>query len=72
MNFGWALEQLKQGNPVTRQGWNGKGQWLMLQIPDERSKMSRPYIYIVTVNRDLVPWCATQSDLLAIDWAISP
>lgn len=31
MNFGEALETLKRGaNKVTRQGWNGKGQWVVL------------------------------------------
>ncbi|MGV3337002.1 DUF2829 domain-containing protein [Latilactobacillus curvatus] len=30
MNFGKAIEQLKQGNKVARKGWNGKGMWLVL------------------------------------------
>lgn len=30
MNFGQALEQLKQGNKVARTGWNGKGMWIVL------------------------------------------
>ena len=30
MNFGWAIEQLKAGNKVTRKGWNGKGMYLWL------------------------------------------
>lgn len=28
--FGWAVEQLKSGNRVARQGWNGKGMYLWL------------------------------------------
>lgn len=66
--FGWALEVLDSGDRVTREGWNGKGMWLSLQIPDAHSKMSRPYIYMRTVDGDLVPWVASQSDLLAKDW----
>lgn len=31
MNFGGALEALKQGDKVARQGWNGKGAWLWLK-----------------------------------------
>lgn len=31
MNFGGALEALKQGKKVARQGWNGKGMWLWLK-----------------------------------------
>ena len=68
MDFGWALTQLRKGGVVTRQGWNGPGQYLTLQVPDEGSKMTLPYIYITTVQGDLVPWLASQTDLLAADW----
>lgn len=30
MNFGQALEALKQGKKIARQGWNGKGMFLFL------------------------------------------
>jgi len=30
MNFGTALEALKQGKKITRAGWNGKGMYLFL------------------------------------------
>jgi len=30
MNFGQAIEALKNGSKVTRDGWNGKGMWLVL------------------------------------------
>ena len=30
MNFGMALENLKNGHKVCREGWNGKGMWLVL------------------------------------------
>lgn len=29
-DFGIALHHLKQGRKVARQGWNGKGMWLVL------------------------------------------
>ena len=67
-DFGWALAKLRDGKRVTRKGWNGKEQWLELQRPDEHSKMSLPYIYIRTVQGDLVPWLASQTDMLAEDW----
>jgi hypothetical protein len=67
-DFGWALMVLREGALVTREGWNGKGQWLALQIPDLQSKMTRPYIYLSTVTGDLVPWTPSQTDMLAIDW----
>ncbi|MCC5580602.1 DUF2829 domain-containing protein [Microtetraspora sp. AC03309] len=70
-DFGRALDYLRQGARVTRDGWNGKGMWLALQVPDEHSKMNRPYIYMRAVNRELVPWVASQTDLLADDWRIA-
>jgi murein endopeptidase len=30
MNFGTAIEALKEGKRVSRQGWNGKGMFLFL------------------------------------------
>ena len=42
--------------------------YLTLQIPDEHSKMKQPYIYITPVGGQLVPWVASQADLLATDW----
>lgn len=68
MNLGDAIANLKVGIKVSREGWNGKGQWLELQVPDEHSKMTLPYIYISTVDGDLVPWLASQTDMLAEDW----
>ena len=67
-DFGIALDSLRDGRKVARKGWNGKGQWIALQRPDENSKMSLPYLYIRTVGGDLVPWLASQTDLLAQDW----
>jgi hypothetical protein len=67
-DFGWALDQLRDGNKVTRPGWNGKGMWLALQVPDAHSKMSLPYIYMKTADDQLVPWLASQTDVLARDW----
>lgn len=68
MNFGQAIERLKSGQRVYRSGWNGKGMWLALQTPDANSKMSLPYIYMKTADGKLVPWLASQTDVLAEDW----
>ncbi|MFT3708051.1 MAG: DUF2829 domain-containing protein [Archangium sp.] len=68
MNFGQALEALKQGQKVARRGWNGKGMWLALQVPDQHSRMSLPYIYMKSADDKLVPWLASQTDVLADDW----
>jgi len=67
-NFGQALDKLDSGYKVQREGWNGKGMWIALQRPDEHSKMTLPYIYMSTAQGDLVPWLASQTDILAEDW----
>ena len=46
--------------------------WLALQRPDAHSKMTLPYIYMRTAQGDLVPWLASQTDLLAEDWELVP
>jgi len=69
-DFGWALVQLKNKEKLQRDGWNGKGQFIKLQVPSENSKMGLPYIYISTVDGKLVPWLASQTDLLAEDWCL--
>lgn len=70
MDFGEVLSALKDGEKAARSGWNGKGMWIELQVPDEHSKMKRPYIYMSPVDGGLVPWVASQTDLLAEDWEI--
>ncbi len=68
LNFGDAIELLKDGERVCRKGWNGKGMWLELQRPDTNSKMSLPYIFMKTADNHLVPWLASQTDVLSEDW----
>lgn len=77
MKFGEAIEAMKEGKKVTRKGWNGKGIFIELQVPDKGSKMTSPYIYIDTTGlqtdnvdapKSLVPWLASQTDILADDW----
>ena len=77
MDFGKAIEQLKKGNKVARTGWNGKGMWLKLQVPDAHSKMSLPYVYIeypvghpAYPNGSRVPWLASQTDMFSEDLLI--
>lgn len=70
MDFGNALEVLNGNGRVYREDWNGKGMWIALQVPDSHSKMTRPYLYMKTVNDDLVPWVASQTDILANDWCV--
>jgi len=70
-DIGWAVGQIRDGLRVRRSGWNGKGMWLALQVPDEHSKMGLPYVYMSTVTGALVPWLCSQTDLLAEDWELA-
>ena len=86
MNFGKAIEQLKAGNSVARDGWNGKGMWLTL-VPSSRPLLQEgtpyaeagllgkitiaPHIDIYTAQGTMQPgWLASQADMLAEDWEI--
>lgn len=78
-NFGKALDALKAGKNVRRQGWNGTGIFLSLQVPDKHSKMTQPYVYIDTLGlqtlnpkapKGRVPWLPSQTDILADDWEV--
>lgn len=69
-SFSGALMCIKEGARIARKGWNGKGMWLQLQVPDAHSKMTLPYIYMKTADDNLVPWLASQTDVLAEDWVV--
>lgn len=77
-SFSKALELLKQGDKITRKGWNGKGVWLML-IPKSHWETTRglemldglPWVGMKTVDDKFVPWLPSQTDLLADDWMIA-
>lgn len=69
-DFGWALKRLKGNQRVAREGWNGNGMHIALQTPDAHSKMRRPYLFMYPVDGALVPWVASQTDILATDWYI--
>ncbi|MDM5270525.1 DUF2829 domain-containing protein [Bacillus wiedmannii] len=82
MDFGSALELLKQGERVAREGWNGKDMFLYLIKGNELSKGLKhgygEYVgepsFVDTIamktaqNTIVVGWLASQSDMLANDW----
>lgn len=81
MNFGDAIQAMKAGARVQRAGWNGKGMWLFLaDIPavkvDCRLALGdvvglRPCICMFDAQKMIVPgWLASQTDMLADDWAV--
>jgi len=70
LRIGEALQYLRSGLAVSRKNWNGPGQYIKLQVPDESSINTLPYLYIITITGDRVPWAASQTDILAEDWYI--
>lgn len=85
MNFSKALELIKDGNKVAREGWNGKGMFIFL-VNGSTFAVSRPpllgiyeegtvinyrsHIDMKTADGSIVPWLASQSDLLCDDWEV--
>lgn len=69
-DIGDAVQEMHNGGRVCRKGWNGKGMWVELQVPDDNSKMTLPYVFMMTAQGQLVPWTCSQSDLLATDWEL--
>lgn len=83
MNFGQALDAIKLGKRVARSGWNGKNMFLYL-VPGSQFAVNRapllgifpegtqvtyhPHIDMMTAQGYVVPWLASQADLLSEDW----
>lgn len=81
MDFGKMLEELKCGCVAARKGWNGKGMFIYhvpanaypatTQVAKSLIGETVPYqayIAMKTVDGTVVPWLASQSDILAEDW----
>lgn len=81
-DFGEAIKRLKEGKPVARNGWNGKGMFLYY-VPaadyqpcteiakkafDNKPVPYGAYIAMKTAQGNVVPWLASQTDVLAEDW----
>ncbi len=77
-DFGEALAHVKDGGKAARNGWPGWNQgcmWIRLVEPEGTSDFdygmeNRPYLELKTADDTLVPWVATQEDLLAEDWLL--
>lgn len=82
MNFGKAIEALKDGKKVTRKGWNGKKQYIQLAtgisyrtaagriINCEHEAIGNKAIAFVGTSGVQMGWLASQADMLADDWVI--
>lgn len=47
MNFGQAVEALKEGKKVCREGWNGKGMFIFKQVPCVVDVRNVPYMQVL-------------------------
>jgi len=76
MSFEQALHSLRNGGRVARKGWNGRNMWLVhvpagaTQVPQKFSGGfdTAEWIGMRTADKKFVPWLASQTDILAVDW----
>jgi len=72
MDFSEALVEIKGGNAVAREGWNGPDQRIFLVQGAKVGPVKiEDFIAIKTVQGDIVPWLASQADLLTEDWVMA-
>ena len=75
-DFREAIQRLKIGARVARTGWNGKGMFVMFckaegedyTLSDGLKVTRRDYLYMKAADDTVVPWVASQTDILAEDW----
>ena len=82
MDFGKAIQLLKQGKRLQRSGWNGKNQYIELatnisyknaegkMINAEHEAIGNKAIAFVGTSGVQLGWLASQADMLAEDWKL--
>lgn len=82
MDFGRAIQLLKVGQRVQRQGWNGKNQYIELAtnisyknanneiVNAEHDAIGNKAIAFVGTSGVQLGWLASQADMLAEDWKV--
>ena len=82
MDFGRAIQLLKVGQRVQRQGWNGKNQYIELAtnisyknanneiVNVEHDAIGNKAIAFVGTSGVQLGWLASQADMLAEDWRL--
>lgn len=83
MDFGKAIQLVKEGKKLQRSGWNGKNQYIELAtnisytdtdgivINSEHSAIGNKAIAFVGTSGVQLGWLASQADMLAEDWQIA-
>ena len=82
MDFGKAIQLLKEGKRVQRSGWNGKNQYIELAtsisyknangelVNAEHQAIGNKAIAFVGTSGVQLGWLASQADMLAEDWKL--
>ena len=76
LNFGQAIEALKNGQRVQREGWNGKGMHVYLEnhfkyIVGHHEREYPPVLVLFNViGQHQAGWNASTPDLFAEDWSV--
>lgn len=82
MKFGEAIEFVKNGYKASRQGWNGKGQYIELAtnisyvngigeyVNVNHEEIGNRAIAFVGTSGTQLGWLASQADMLANDWIV--
>jgi len=82
MDFGEAINIVKKGGRVARNGWNGKTQYIELAtnisyknpsgeiINAEHNAIGNKAIAFVGTSGVQLGWLASQADMLANDWIV--
>ena len=70
MDFSEILKFMKQGHYATRNGWNNPSIKVFVQVPDEHSKMTKPYL-VMKKGDDMFPLDLSCESIFAEDWYIT-
>ena len=82
MNFGKAINLLKEGKKLRRKGWNGKNQYIELAtnisyknvdgeiININHKTIGNKAIAFIGTSGIQIGWLASQSDMLSDDWEL--
>ena len=77
-SFSWALEEMKRGRRLRREGWTDKSVWVRYVGHAAVSGATfegelgtyhwQSHLALKTLTDTFVPWTPTQTDILATDW----
>ena len=82
--FGEAIKAVKNGSRISREGWNGKEQYVELAkcisyvnpagytVNAQHQDIGNNALAFVGTRGVQLGWLASQSDMLAEDWMIIP